>query len=138
MLNQAEAACREAIHIEPSFEEAHYLLGEALRFQSRNDEAIAAYRKAIELDEDYQAAWHGLGWVLTDNMDLLEEGIEALMRAVALRPDDGWPMIKLANTHWKAGRLAEADEWYRKAIAAFPKYEEFKRFYCDFKEKSGI
>jgi len=46
---EADAAYREVIRLEPNAAEAHYGLGRALRAQGKVDEAIAAWREVIRV-----------------------------------------------------------------------------------------
>ena len=63
----------------------------------RFDEAIAAYRRAIELKPNYADAWANLGTTLHHSGNF-EEGISALRRAIALAPHH-------ANAHSGLGIL---------------------------------
>src|SRR5262249_39726512 len=49
MLDEAAAACRKAVELQPDLAEAYYNLGNALRDQKKLDEAVAAFRKANQL-----------------------------------------------------------------------------------------
>ncbi len=49
-LDEAIAAYREAIKLEPDFADAHRDLGYALSKKGQLDDAIAAYREAMKLD----------------------------------------------------------------------------------------
>src|SRR5207244_4846454 len=46
---------RKTIEIDSHFYLAHYYLGEGLQFKGQLAEAIAAYRKAVELNDDPEA-----------------------------------------------------------------------------------
>ena len=52
---------RRAIAAKPDFYEAHSNLGNALHALKRFDEAVVAYRHAIELNPNYADAWANLG-----------------------------------------------------------------------------
>ena len=51
-LEQAVAACRESIEIDPSFTEAMHGLARALQDLGRYDEAIAVAQRIAEIDPD--------------------------------------------------------------------------------------
>jgi len=50
--DEAIAQLRKTIEIEPRFYLAHYYLAQALQLKGQLPEAIAVYRKAVELDDD--------------------------------------------------------------------------------------
>ena len=81
----------------PDFAEAHSNLGNALHALKRFDEAIAAYRRALELKPNYADAWANLGTTLHHNGEF-DEGVIALRHAIALAPDH-------ANAHSGLGIL---------------------------------
>ncbi len=65
----------------------HYYsdLGNVLKSRGQMDEAIASYRQAIALKENYIEAYNNLGNALKD-MGLLDEGIAVYRKAIALKP----------------------------------------------------
>lgn len=128
----AKQAAEQAIIEDVDFEEGYYLLGEATRRFSRTD-AIGCFRKAIQLDYTYALAWQALGRELAADDDTIHEAVTALRRAIELDPEDGWAMAFLADALGRIGRTGEADNWYRRAISAFPGYEEMKRRYAEFR-----
>lgn len=131
----AKAAAQQAIALDPKFEEAHYLLGEALRHESR-EVAITCYRAAIELDPHYALAWGALGRELAATHDSRPEAIAALRRAIELDGEDAWSVAFLANALWSSGQLSEADAWFQRAIATFPDRDDMKRWYAQFLARS--
>ena len=85
-LDEAIAACRQAIRLKPDLAEAHYNLGIALQGKGQLDEAIASYRQAIRLKPDYAEAHNNLGNALKD-MGQLDEAIASYRQAIRLKPD---------------------------------------------------
>jgi predicted O-linked N-acetylglucosamine transferase (SPINDLY family) len=57
-LDEAIAAFRQLLAVQPNFAEAHNSLGRALAEQGRLDEALAAYRRTLQIRPDYAEA-HG-------------------------------------------------------------------------------
>ncbi len=120
-LDEAIAAYRKAIELDPKYANAHINLGNALRNQGKLDEAIACFRKAIELDPKSAIAHNNLGLALRDQ-GKLDEAIASFRKAIELDP-------KYAAAHNNLGRalrdqkkLDEAIAAYRKAIELDPKF----------------
>ena len=61
-------------------------LGHALKGKGQVDEAIACYRKAIELDPKYAAAHNNLGAMLCDKRPTTTEAIACFKKAIELDP----------------------------------------------------
>ena len=131
MFQEAISSCKKALDIDQNYEEAYYLLGEAIKYKS-SEEAIEYYRKAIDLDNEYQLAWQALGRELIANKKSINEGIVALRKAIEIDPEDGWAIIFLANALWRIGKIGEADKQYQIALRTFPEYPEFREFYKEF------
>ncbi len=53
----------------PQFIEVHYELGETLRIVGKTDEAIAEFKKTIEMQPEYSLPYYGLGLALKDKKD---------------------------------------------------------------------
>ncbi|MEI6444553.1 MAG: trypsin-like peptidase domain-containing protein, partial [Nostocales cyanobacterium ELA583] len=58
-------------------------LGNALYIQNKLDEAIAAYRQAIQLNPNYAGAYNNLGWVF-QQQGKLKEATEQFKKSIAL------------------------------------------------------
>lgn len=80
----------------------------------RVDEAIAGYRKAIELDPGLAAAWNGLSKALERKGDL-DGALAAGRRLVELEPDDALSHTNLSQLFQKKGMIPEAEA--EKAVA---------------------
>ncbi len=83
-----------AVALRPASPGCYVNLGIALRGQGHIDEAIACYRRALELDPNYNAALVGLGHALVDGGQI-EPAIASLRKAVELTPKDAWALSGL-------------------------------------------
>ena len=132
-LEEAIAAYRQAIKLQPDDAVAYYNMGNALSDQKKLEEAIAAYRKAIELDPKFAAAYNGLGNRFSD-LGKKEDAIAAYRKALSL-PDDtsATPTTAHAAAHnnlgflyQQQGKLKEALAEYEAALKIDPKFEYAK------------
>jgi Tfp pilus assembly protein PilF len=92
----------------------------ALEALGRLDEAIEAYRKAMELKADHIDALANLGAALSRKGEH-EEAIGYLRKFADLRPRSGPARKSLGNALRRAGRAPEAVTAYRMAIELNPK-----------------
>jgi serine/threonine-protein kinase len=102
---------------------SHYLRGDILSEVDRVEEAVAAYRQAIELvpdDPDYHYVLGNLFY----NHDRFDEAIAASGEAVRLNPHHVLAQNNLGEALEKKGRTAEAILAYREAIRLKPDYAE--------------
>lgn len=83
--------------------------------QGRVDEAIAGYRRAVDLDPGLAIAWNGLAMALARKEDL-DGAIEAARRLVELEPDEPLGHTSLSIFYQRKGLIAEAED--AKAAAA--------------------
>jgi tetratricopeptide (TPR) repeat protein len=90
-------------------------LGNALKHQGKAEEAIAAHRKAIELDPQYAPAHNNLAWLLATSSDAKfrdpAQAITLAEKAVEIAPQDptcpntlGVAYYRIGN--WKASITA--------------------------------
>jgi tetratricopeptide (TPR) repeat protein/tRNA A-37 threonylcarbamoyl transferase component Bud32 len=116
---QGEEAIRfaaVAVALRPQSPGAHLNLGFALeRSKSRLDEAIAEYREAIRLNQDFAEAHINLGTALR-NKGQLDEAIEVYREAIRINKNLAGPHIGLGNALRDKGQLDVAINEYREAI----------------------
>lgn len=79
------------------------------------DGAIAAYRRAVELDGDLPDAWLNLGRLLHERGELAEAE-RSYRRALDLQPDEPTAAYNLGVALQDLGRLAEAAEVYERTL----------------------
>lgn len=129
--NDSIEACKKAIILNSEYEEAYYLLGEAIRYESK-EKAIENYYKAVQIDPKFQEAWGALGRELVSMNTRIDEGIECLKKALALDSEDGWSMLFYANGLWKKGEAEKAENAYKDAIQIYPDFSHVYKWYADF------
>jgi Flp pilus assembly protein TadD len=99
-MQDARALCREAFQ--------HFA-------NDRLDEAVATYRRCVELAPDLALAWNGLSMALARTGDL-DGAVEAGRRLVALEPDDPLSHTNLSRLYQQKGMIPEAE--HEAALAA--------------------
>ena len=91
--------------------------------QGKLDEAIACYRRAVELKPDYAEAHNNLGVPLKDQ-GKLDEAVACYRRAVELKPDFAEAHNNLGLAFKDQGKLDEAVACYQRALELKPDYAE--------------
>ncbi len=94
-------------------------LGAELRVSQKLEDAIAAYRKAIQIDFRNADAYQGLGNTLYDQRRL-EEAIAVYQRAVQIDSNNAQAYCGLGNALLDQKRPEDAIAAYRRAIQAEP------------------
>lgn len=86
---RARAAYEHAIALAPEMAQPHSNLGTVLRLMDEPEASEVSLKRAIELDPRHHAAWHNLAKLYFDR-GRRQEGIEASMRAVTIRPQNAY------------------------------------------------
>ncbi len=121
--NEAIAAYRQAIKVDPQWAWAYNRLGYALMDNWKFDEAIAAYRQAVQIDPNYANAYYHLGGLLS-LQGQPQEAIAAYRQAIQIDPNDAQAYKNLGWILQQQGTLDEAIAAYRQAIQINPNYAE--------------
>src|SRR5215467_977876 len=77
--------------------------------EDKLDEAIELYKKALEIDPNYQDALHGLGMAL-HNRGRIDEAIETAKQLVKIDPDDILAHTSLSMFYQAQGKIEEAEK----------------------------
>ncbi|MDQ7968506.1 MAG: tetratricopeptide repeat protein [Oxalicibacterium faecigallinarum] len=89
----------------------------------RFDKMETALRKIIQLAPDNQHAYNALGYSLADRNVRLQEALKLLQKASELAPEDPFIMDSVGWVYFRLGRLAEAEDYLRRAYAIRPDAE---------------
>ncbi len=101
--------------------EAHYCLGNALKAEGRFDEAVAAYRRAVDLEPGFAGAHASLGTVLLATNDP-GGAVAAYQRAIAQRPGLAEAQAGLGTALMALKRYDQAATAFRRATDLRPDY----------------
>jgi TolB-like protein/DNA-binding winged helix-turn-helix (wHTH) protein/Flp pilus assembly protein TadD len=90
---------------------------------NRPDEAIASFRRALEINPNDTMSWRHLGRILF-RQARYDEAIEPLRNAVRLDPYMGLGQVWLADAFWAIGRSEEALFRLRELIERQPRFPQ--------------
>jgi eukaryotic-like serine/threonine-protein kinase len=113
--------CQAAVAAAPDNIAARFNLGVALYDQGDVNGAIACFRRAIELDPQFERPYTNLGIALQGQGDL-EEAMAHHRKGVELAPQDAAAHVNLGVLLEKLGELDAASVCHRTAIELDPKF----------------
>jgi len=93
----------------------YHKLGSSLQESGRFDEAVAAYKQAVELHPNFSWSYHSLGDVLL-KLERWEDAVCAYNQAIELNPDFSWSYHNLGDALLKLRRWEEAAAAYKQAV----------------------
>ena len=117
--DDAIAAFKKQIEINPKDETVYDFLGVTLVQQQKLDEAAVAFRKQIELKPLDKFAHASLGLLLVQQKKFAE-AIPDLEKAAVLAPDNSQLQLTLADAYVNAGRTKDAVAAFDKAANISP------------------
>jgi len=88
--------------------------GMDLLAEDKSEEAMEAYKKALEQDPNYAEALHALAMCCA-NLDRLDEAIEVGKKLIQVSPEDELAHTSLSIFYQRKGMIAEAEEVGAKA-----------------------
>lgn len=124
--DEAIALLTRADSIQPGTGEVHRLLGRAYAAKGKADEAVDAYRQAIDLDGQDAWSMNNLGLILLEQQQA-EEALPLLVKAVALRKDTPAFHNNLGMALEHTGRFRAAAAAYQDALTADAAYERARQ-----------
>ena len=124
-LEEAIAAYRQCVALDPTFPNARYNLGVALGDTEDNEEAFATMQAAAEAEPERAEIWNSLGY-LACRQRRPRDGVGFYERAIALQPD-------YAQAHFNLGMTLLQLGDYRRGLAEHEwrwKTGQFTPFHC--------
>jgi serine/threonine-protein kinase len=118
-LDEAIAAYRESIRLEPEHDPAYVLLADALDKKGELDQAIAACEEVLRLRPD-MAYYHGKLGVLLHRRGLLDKAKASYQEALRLDPNYAEAHTNLGNLLLRQGHPDEALAAVREALRLKP------------------
>lgn len=111
---QAVAHLEAALQRYPDYAAAHSALGTAHYRSGDLEAAVGAYRKALEIDEDFSDACVGLGALLSAQHDYAQAE-QHLVHARQLKPVDWRAHYELGQLYWRTEEWTLAEGSLRRA-----------------------
>lgn len=96
-------------------EAAWFMLGAIYERQKKYDQAEQQFRKVLQENPNDAPVLNYYGYMLADRGVRLEEATSLIQRAVKQEPNNGAYLDSLGWAYYKASKLAEAEEYLRKA-----------------------
>jgi tetratricopeptide (TPR) repeat protein len=112
--------------IEPNSNEVYRLMGRAFHGQGKTDDAVNAYRRAIELDDKDAWSMNNLGLLFIETKRA-DEALPLLAKAVELKKDVAAFHNNLGMALEHTGRFGAAATAYAGALTADPAYDKAKQ-----------
>jgi tetratricopeptide (TPR) repeat protein len=119
---EAEDFCRRALDLQP-IAEAQYNLANALKAQGRAKDALAGYRKVLQLAPSVAEAHCAVAMGYLE-LGQPQEALACSLRALELKPGlvDAW--VNLGSAYSQLGQFAEAEAAYGRALELNPAMAE--------------
>jgi tetratricopeptide (TPR) repeat protein len=98
-------------------EDIWFQRGAMLEHMKKIEASEAEFRKVLKLDPDNAAALNYVGYMLADRNMRLTESLDMITKALELSPENGAYLDSLGWVYFRLGRLNEAEQNLRKAVA---------------------
>ncbi|MGC1483556.1 MAG: tetratricopeptide repeat protein [Candidatus Acidiferrum sp.] len=115
----AEEYAHKAVALDPKLPLAHELLGELNLYHSQIDQAIAEFRKELEINPGYAAAYYKLADCYS-RVQKFDEAERLLQRSIWLDPTSTGPYILLGKVLEKKGETQLAVRALQRALEMDP------------------
>jgi serine/threonine protein kinase/Flp pilus assembly protein TadD len=122
-LNEAEAASRKALELDPELAEAHAAGGLAFALKKNFPEAQKEFEAAIRLDPKLYEAYYFYARTSFQSGNL-EKAAELYEKASRINPDDYQAVSLLVAVYYGLGRDAEAAATEKRALQLIEKHSE--------------
>ncbi len=103
--------------------EFNYILGNTLKIQDKNDEAIIAYKKSLELNENFSEAYNNLANV-QKKIERFDDALLNYKNAIRSKEDNLEAYYNLANLFKSLKNYDEAIKNYKNVIKLNPNFSD--------------
>jgi tetratricopeptide (TPR) repeat protein len=114
---------QRAVAANPDSAEAHAVVGDAQVELGLYDAAFRTFQTMIDLRPELSTyARVAYSWELRGSFRSALQAMHLALDAAGSPTDTAWASNQLGDLHWDRGRLAQAEHWYRRAVAADPSF----------------
>ncbi|MCB1189015.1 MAG: tetratricopeptide repeat protein [Leptospiraceae bacterium] len=118
-MDAAEHHFREALVTKPNDARYLYNLGVVLLNKKKNEDALAAFSKALEAGSNDPQIYRYIAQSFED-LRMPSNAITSLKKALSIRPDDIESLFQLADLYYREGNLSDSEEIYRNIVLSTP------------------
>jgi tetratricopeptide (TPR) repeat protein len=115
----ADAELKKALALDARLPRANFLLGQTALFRGRLDEAIALFKRELEINPGDGMAFYRLGDAYSRQLKW-DEALAALRRSVWINPFYSGPYILMGKAYMKKGDTGAAEGMLRQAVSYDP------------------
>ena len=121
-LERAAELAQQAVRMNPSLPQVHFVSGQVDLFRHRHEQAIEATRRAIRVDPNYADAYALSAWVL-NYVGRPHEALAAMERAMRLNPRPTASYLEvLGEIRFAQGRYNESVSVFESVLDINPNY----------------
>lgn len=136
-LDEAEKIFHQALQNYPAAPDLLFEYGLFLDRLGRSEEALSQMEKVIELNPQDAYALNYVGYTWADNGVNLDKSLEYILRATALKPEDGYIRDSLGWVYYRMGQVSKAIAELEKARGIVPDDPAINEHLGDVYLKSG-
>lgn len=97
-----------------------FMRGAMYERQKKLELSEAEFQKVLKVDPESASALNYVGYMLADRNMRLKDALDMITKALELEPENGAYLDSLGWVYFRLGRLPEAEENLRKAVAKTP------------------
>src|SRR5580700_2930938 len=112
---QSAQKAEQLAHDDGDKETTWFMMGAIYEREKKFDQAEEQFRKVLAVNPNNAAVLNYYGYMLADRGVRLEEATAMIQKAVKLDPNNGAYLDSLGWAYYKQNKLAEAEEYLRKA-----------------------
>ncbi|MGA2511241.1 MAG: tetratricopeptide repeat protein [Candidatus Acidiferrales bacterium] len=113
---QSAQKAERMAHDDAGRETAWYMLGSIYERQKKFDQAEQQFRKVLDVNPNNAGVLNYYGYMLADRGVRVDEAASMIQRALKQEPNNGAYLDSLGWAYYKQNKLAEAEEYLRKAV----------------------
>jgi tetratricopeptide (TPR) repeat protein len=119
-MTAAENILLEGIKILPKSADLHYAIGVIYEKTNRFPESVKAMEDVLSIDPDNAEALNFIGYCYADRGINLDEAEKMIVKALKIKPDNGYMIDSLGWVHFRQNKLDSAVANLKKAMDLLP------------------
>jgi tetratricopeptide (TPR) repeat protein len=119
-ISAAFGVMQEATDLYPENYQLFFEYGLLLERNGRQDEAVARMQRVLEIEPEHADALNFIGYVWADRNINLQQALGYILKAVELKPEDGYIIDSLGWVYYRLKDFTKAIHWLSRALELKP------------------